>query len=164
MDLFQLILLTATLLCSLVAGFLFAFAFIVMPGTGTLSDHDFLQAFKVIDRVIQNNQPVFIIVWAGSVLLMAVAGIMSFWWLEGISRYLVIGAVLVYFLGVQLPTGTVNVPLNNQLQAQELGSMSAAELQQARQDFEPRWVRWNSFRTVFSVIAVALLLFIVLHM
>jgi len=160
MDLFQLILLTATLLCSLVAGFLFAFAFIVMPGTGTLSDHDFLQAFKVIDRVIQNNQPVFIFVWAGSVLLMAVAGIMSFWWLEGIPRYLVFGATLVYFLGVQLPTGTVNVPLNNQLQAQELGSMSAAELQQARQDFEPRWVRWNTIRTWFAIL-VSLILMLV---
>lgn len=161
MDMLQIVLILTTLFCSLVAGFLLAFTVVVMPGIGTLSDHNFLQAFKVIDRVIQNNQPIFMIVWAGSVLLMAAAGIMSFWWLEGTSRYLLIGAALIYFLGVQLPTGTINVPLNNQLQAQELGSMSAAELQQARDDFEPRWVRWNAIRTWLAILT-GLILMVVL--
>lgn len=161
MDPFQIIMVLCTLFCSLVAGFLLAFTVVIMPGIGTLDDHGFLQAFKVIDRVIQDNQPVFMIVWAGSVLLMVAAGIMSFWWLEGTSRYLLIGAALVYFLGVQLPTATINVPLNNKLQAQELSSMSAAELRQARKDFEPRWVRWNAIRTWFAIL-VALTLMTVL--
>ena len=162
MDIFQIILILSTLLCSLVAGFLLAFTFVVMPGTGTLNDHDFLQAFKAIDRVIQNNQPVFIIVWAGSVLLLGTAAIMSFWYLEDNLRYLLIGAAAIYFLGVQLPTGAINVPLNNQLQAQNLGSMSVAELQQAREDFEPRWVRWNTIRTWFAVAVSVVLLFVIL--
>lgn len=62
MDLLQIALTLATLLCSLVAGFVLAFAIVVMPGIRNLDDHDFLQAFKAIDRVIQNNQPIFSLV------------------------------------------------------------------------------------------------------
>ena len=45
---------------------MFTFAIIVMPGTKTLGDLGFLKAFKAMDRVIQDNQPVFILVWLGS--------------------------------------------------------------------------------------------------
>ena len=65
MGIFQLTFIVATLLCSLVAGFVFACAVVVMPGTGNLSDGGFLRAFQVIDRVIQKNQPVFLLVWMG---------------------------------------------------------------------------------------------------
>ena len=49
MDLLHTIIVLSTLLCSLVAGFVFAFAIVAMPGIKSLSDHDFLQAFKAID-------------------------------------------------------------------------------------------------------------------
>ena len=38
-----------------------------MPGLGTLDDRAFIRAFQVTDRVIQNRQPVFVLVWVGSV-------------------------------------------------------------------------------------------------
>jgi hypothetical protein len=50
MDWIHLALGLSTLLCSLVAGFVFAFAVVVMPGIQTLSDRDYLRAFKVMDR------------------------------------------------------------------------------------------------------------------
>ena len=56
-------LLVATFLGSLMAGFLFAFAAVVMPGISTLGDREFLQSFQVIDRVIQNSQPLFMVMW-----------------------------------------------------------------------------------------------------
>ena len=43
--LFLAALLLATLLCALVAGFLFAFAVVVMPGIATLDDTGFLRGF-----------------------------------------------------------------------------------------------------------------------
>ena len=64
MEIFQLVLIVATFLCSLVAGFVFAFAVVVMPGIATLGDGEFLRAFQTMDRVIQNNQPLFH-VWSG---------------------------------------------------------------------------------------------------
>ena len=71
MGIFQIALIVATLLCSLVAGFVFAFAVVVMPGIKGLPDREFIRAFQVMDGVIQNNQPMF--VFAGSVRL-------SCWW------------------------------------------------------------------------------------
>ncbi len=65
MDQIQIAVFLSTLLCSLVAGFVFAFTIVIMPGIKSLSDHDFLQAFNVMDRVIQNNQPIFVLVWLG---------------------------------------------------------------------------------------------------
>ena len=54
---FQILLIVAALLCSLVAGFLFAFATIVMPGIKQLSDREFIRAFQVIDGMVQNTSP-----------------------------------------------------------------------------------------------------------
>ena len=59
MGIFQIALMLATLLCSLVAGFCFAWALVVMPGIRSLNDREFIRAFQVMDRVIQNYQPIF---------------------------------------------------------------------------------------------------------
>ena len=164
MDLFQITLALSTLLCALVAGFLLAFTIVVMPGIQKLSNHDFLQAFKVIDRVIQNNQPVFIFVWAGSVLVLIVSAWMSFSRLAGAELALIIGATAIYLIGVQLPTAIINVPLNNRLQAQNLETHSETELQDARSDFEPRWIRWNTIRTGVATLTSVLLILLIFQL
>ena len=61
-------LMLSIMLCSLVAGLLFGFAIVVMPGIAKLTDKEYLLAFKHMDGIIQNNQPLFILVWAGSIL------------------------------------------------------------------------------------------------
>src|SRR5882724_7924314 len=114
--LFQSALLVAAVLCALVAGFLFAFAAVVMPGLRSLDDPSFIRSFQVVDRVVQNNQPLFGLVWVGSVLAVVVAAVIGVWALSGVDRLLMIVGALVYLLGVQLPTVVVNLPLNNQLQ------------------------------------------------
>lgn len=153
---FPIVLILATLLCSLVAGFLFAFATIVMPGIKTLSDREFIRAFQVIDGVIQNNQPLFVAVWIGSVVAAVAAAGLGFEQLEGTQRLLLIAAPLIYILGVQVSTFTINVPLNNQIQALPVAAMEAAALQAARKDFEPSWNRWNLVRTPFAGLASVL--------
>ncbi|MGH9163299.1 MAG: DUF1772 domain-containing protein [Vicinamibacteraceae bacterium] len=163
MTLFQAVLMTATVLCSLVAGFLFAFAVVVMPGIGRLDDAGFLRAFQVIDRVIQNNQPLFIVVWLGAVLALVAAAAMGVWNLTGSARLLVIVAALVYLLGVQLPTVTINLPLNSQVQKLDVVTMNEMARQRARNDFEPRWNRWNVIRTACAVLVSILLVFLVLR-
>jgi len=163
MGIFQLTLIVAALLCSLVAGFLFAFTAVVMPGIGNLGDGEFLRAFQVVDRVIQNNQPAFLVVWVGSVLALAASAAVGFSSLDGTGRLLMIGAVSVYFLGVQLPTATINIPLNNTVQALEIASMDGAAQAAARQHFEERWNRWNSIRTVLAILVAVQLLALLLR-
>ena len=154
----------ATLLCSLVAGFVFAFAIVAMPGIRSLNDRAFLQAFQVMDRVIQNNQPIFMLVWVGSALALLVSAVLGLWQLHGVERLLIVFADLIYLFGVQLPTATINVPLNNQLQTVEVEKVNEIELDEARRDFEQRWIRWNSIRTVFAIVTSALLIILLLRL
>ena len=102
-SIFPIILILATLLCALVTGLLFAFAIVVMPGLKSLHDREFIRAFQVIDRVIQDNQPIFMLVWVGSIVVLVISILL------GIGRMLMISAALVYILGVQLPTITINM-------------------------------------------------------
>ena len=124
MNLLKITLTLTTLLCSLVAGFVLAFAIVVMPGIRSLNDHDFLQAFKVIDRVIQQQQPIFVLVWLGSILSLVTAALVGIVQFDGVNRLLIGIAAAIYLLGVQLPTFTINVPLNNQLQMLQLDVIS----------------------------------------
>jgi uncharacterized membrane protein len=161
---FQVALILAVFLCSLATGLLFTFAIVVMPGIRALNDREFIQAFQVIDGVIQNNQPVFMLVWVGSVLFLGLAAVLGVVHLDGIDRLLVIIAGLVYLLGVQLPTARINIPLNNELQSLKVDKMNETEQSEARKNFEPRWNRWNGIRAVFASLATGLLIILALRL
>ena len=161
---FQSVLMAAAFLCSLVAGFLFAFAVVVMPGIGRLDDRDFIRAFQAIDRVIQNNQPLFLLVWGGSVLAVVAAAVLGLLALDGADRLLVIAAALVYGVCVQLPTVAINVPLNNELQALDPDAMDDVTRKRARSSFEPRWNRWNAIRTACAILASGLLVLLLFRL
>lgn len=146
------ILLLATLLCSLVAGFLFAFSIVAMPGIKRLDDRSFIRAFQAMDGIIQNNQPVFIFVWMGSAIMLVISAALGFTQATGVDRIILVAASIVYILGVQLPTVRVNIPLNNKLQAHSIDSMDDGEVSIARGEFENSWNQWNVARTIVAII------------
>lgn len=158
MGIFQTALILATFLCSLVAGFLFAFAIVVMPGVKSLNDREFIRAFQVMDRIIQDNQPIFMLVWIGSILFLIISVVLGFGLLDGAERLLMIFAALAYLLGVQLPTGLIHIPLNNRLQMLDVTTMNESAQKEARQNFEPRWNLCNSGRTALASLASILLI------
>ena len=164
MELIQFALLLSALLCSLVAGLVLTFAIVVMPGIRTLGDLDFLRSFKAMDRVIQNNQPIFMLVWLGSALVLLASTVLGVWRLEGLDRILLIVACAIYILGVHVPTVTINIPLNNRLQSQDLDTMSESELLATTEMFESRWLRWNTFRTVIATLTTVLLLVLLIQL
>ena len=162
LTMFHVVLVVATFLCALVAGLLFAFAVVVMPGIGRLDDGGFIRAFQAIDRVIQNNQPLFIFVWVNSVLALIAAAVLGVSALSGADRLLIIVAALLYLLCVQVPTFVINVPLNNQIQKLDPDSMNETTRRRARELFEPRWNKWNAIRTVgASAASIMLMLLLV---
>src|SRR5688572_11043305 len=118
-----------------------------MPGIRSLDDGGFIRAFQAIDRVVQNNQPLFVFVWVGSVLALIAAAVLGMWTLSGADRLLIIVAALLYLVCVQLPTVAVNIPLNNEIQKLDPVSMSDTTRKRAREAFETRWNRWNAIRT-----------------
>ncbi|HBQ98891.1 MAG TPA: hypothetical protein DD761_10310 [Cyanobacteria bacterium UBA11691] len=72
--------------------------------------------------------------------------------------------MLTYLLGVQLPTFTINIPLNKQLQALNVDRMDEAMHESARLDFEPRWNQWNLTRTPLACFVSALLILVLFRL
>ena len=157
---FSILLGFATLSTALVAGLVFTFAVIIMPGIAKLDDRDFVRAFQVIDGVIQNGQALFGFVWLGSILSLLAVSILGLWQLEGLPKWLLLVANLLYIAGVQLPTFAINVPLNNRLQAVEVVEADRVEIAQAREDFEDSWNQANRFRTYVAILVTVMLLLV----
>lgn len=154
MTAYDVALVAATLLCGLVAGFLFAFALVVMPGLRGLGDREYVEAFARMDRIIQDSHPVFVVVWVGSILTVVAAAVLGLLD-DRPGQWPVFLAAVVWVLGVQGPTFAANIPRNNALQAAYAAGADAGETRRA---FEPGWVRANLLRTVLAVVTVLLLL------
>lgn len=163
MALLEAVLLLATLLCSLVAGFLFAFAVVAMPGIRALGDREFVRAFQEMDRVIQDNHPLFLLVWVGSVVALLAAAVLGFGRLDPAGRWLIGTAALGYLAAVQLPTAAINVPLNRRIQRVDADIEGEAAVREARTEFEARWNRWNAFRAAAASLVAALLMVVLLR-
>ena len=149
--------------CSLVAGLLFAFAVVVMPGIAKLSDKEYLLAFKHMDGIIQNNQPLFLLVWVGSILSVIISLILGIMNLNGGQLYLLTCGSILYLIGVQLPTFRFNIPLNNSLQNLDIEALEEPQATLSRSDFEIPWNRWNRIRTVNAIGSVVLLLLLIIR-
>lgn len=158
MELIQFAVLMSALLCSLVAGFTLTFSIVVMPGIGTLGHREYLKSFKAMDRVIQNNQPIFMLVWIGSVVVILASTAYGAWRLAGLDRILLVVACAIYILGVHVPTVTINIPLNNFLQSHNLDTMPESEVLATAENLDARWLRWNTIRMIIATLTAVLLL------
>jgi uncharacterized membrane protein len=143
-------LLAATITTGLMAGVFGLYAHTIMPGLGRTDDRTFVGAFQAIDRAIIN--PWFVPVFIGALVLTAVAAALS----VGEERRDVLPwavAAFVLYLPGFIATLRVNVPLNNAIKA--AGDPDRIDdLAGVRGRFdEPRWVRWNLFRTLGSTAA-----------
>ena len=143
----------AVLTCSLVTGFIFTYAVVVMPGFSKLEDKEFLRAFQVTDGVIQNNQPLFMLTWVGSII--SVLSVMAISILSlGVSEAWIIFVVgLIYLLGVQGITILIHLPLNNHIQKIDINDMNNQSLNEERTNFEMRWNYFNKIRTFIAFAA-----------
>jgi len=66
------------------------------------------------------------------VLSLVATAVMGVWKFGGLDRPLMIVAAFVYLLGVQAPTITINIPLNNQLQGLDATTVTRRESGRAR--------------------------------
>ena len=80
----------AIFFCNLVGGFIFTYSIVVMPGLSNLNDKDFLKAFQVTDAVIQNNQPLFMFTWIGSILAVLATILISLFSVGLVETWLII--------------------------------------------------------------------------
>ena len=121
-----------------------------MPGFSKLEDKEFLRVFQVTDGVIQNNQPLFMLTWVGSII--SVLSVMAISILSlGVSEAWIIFVVgLIYLLGVQGITVSIHLPLNNHIQKIDINDMNNQSLNEERTNFEMRWNHFNNIRTFIA--------------
>ena len=150
MNFIDILLILSILLCSLVTGFIFTYAIVVMPGLSKLKDKEFIRAFQVTDEIIQNNQPIFMLIWVGSIISV-LSLIISSVIIIGISESLltiIIGTI--YLFGVQGVTIGIHLPLNNQIQKVNTEESDDQKLHEERLNFERKWNFFNNIRTIIA--------------
>ena len=160
MDILDISLIFSILLCALVTGFILTYAVVVMPGLSKLDDKEFIKAFQVTDGIIQNNQPLFILIWVGSIVSVLGTIITSIISLGIIEAWLIISVGIVYLLGVQGITISIHLPLNKRIQKININSTNYQTLSEERKNFETKWNYFNNIRTgiAFFVILIFLLI------
>ena len=128
MDPLDVALLFSILPCSLVGGFIFTYAIVVMPGLSNLGDKDFLRAFQVTDAIIQNNQPLFMFTWIGSIMAMFTSILVSLAHVGLSEAWPIVLIAVAYLLGVQGITAAIHIPLNNHIQKVKIEDLRSSNV------------------------------------
>ena len=158
MDVLDILLIFSILSCSLVGGFIFTYAIVVMPGLSKLNDKDFLRAFQVTDAVIQNKQPLFMFTWIGSIVAMLTTILVSLISVGLPETWLILLIGVAYLLGVQGITISIHIPLNNHIQKVKIEELNNETLANERLKFETRWNFFNYIRTSIAIFVSVIML------
>ena len=158
MDILDISLFFTILLSALVTGFILTYAIVIMPGLSNLDDKEFIKAFQVTDGIIQNNQPIFILIWVGSIMSVFGTIITSILSLGILDAWIIIFAGVVYLLVVQGITISIHLPLNKSIQNIDINSSNSETLSKMRKSFETKWNYFNNVRTVVAFFVVLIFL------
>ena len=164
MDFLDISLIFSILSCSLVTGFIFTYAIVVLPGFSKLGDKEYIRAFQVTDEVIQNNQPLFMLTWIGSIISVLGAILASILSPELAKTWFVVLIGAVYLIGVQGITITIHLPMNNHIKDLNLDELDDQTLSKERLKLETKWNYFNNIRTgVGFFVSLSLLLILTLR-
>ena len=158
MDILDISLFFTILLSALVTGFILTYAIVIMPGLSNLDDKEFIKAFQVTDGIIQNDQPIFIVIWIGSIVSVLSTIITSILCLGILDAWLIIFVGVVYLLVVQGITISIHLPLNKSIQNIDINSSNFETLSKERKNFETKWNYFNNVRTVVAFFVVLIFL------
>jgi uncharacterized membrane protein len=149
---FTWMLMLAALFCGLMAGFFFAFSFLVMRALEVQPDVAGMPVMQTINIVVFN--PVFGIAFSAApafcVFAMNIALVHR---REAAANYALAGGAL-YLVGTLYVTVFGNVPLNDALAAVSATSSAAPEMWAT---YLREWVPWNHLRTAAAFVAAGLL-------
>tara|TARA_B110000003_G_C16572236_1_gene504780 strand:- start:160 stop:567 length:408 start_codon:yes stop_codon:yes gene_type:complete len=134
-----------------------------MPGLSNLNDKEFIRAFQVTDAVIQNNQPIFMFTWIGSIVSLLITILISVVNFGLSEAWLIVIISVFYLLGVQGITIAIHIPLNNHIQKVVIEELSDEAMTEERVKFERKWNYFNNIRTSISI-SISLLLLILLSL
>jgi uncharacterized membrane protein len=124
----------------LLAGLYYAFSMSIIPALNALDPDQAEAAMRSVNRKILN--PWLFIAFLGAPIAALVAGFLA----DGPAATWLFAAAGVSFAGSFLVTMTLNVPMNN--------AVDAGTLPWKR--YSPRWTAWNTVRAVASTVSLVL--------
>ncbi len=143
---------TTLVLTGAITGFFYAYSVSVMRGLDAVAPQNAITAMQGINATVRNAM--FAPAFFGTPLAAIAAG----------AAFLVIGrkraglamlaAAVIYILGAFVPTFAINVPMNNELAGVDLSTASQPE--KIWGDYSDPWTWWNTLRTLFSALSLAL--------
>lgn len=139
------VLLLATIVNGLLAGFFYAFSHTAMPGLARRDDRTYVGAFQGMDQAVYN--PWFMSTFVGGPLLVAAALALHLG--DDTTTIALLVAALVLAVATVVITVSVHLPLNKEIQEADVAG--GADPGAARTRFEERWVHFNVLRTATSV-------------
>lgn len=148
----NIILVVAAMVTALMAGLFYAFSCAVNLGLARLSNAEYISAMQSINRAIQN--PVFFAAFFGAPIFLLLSTFLHYG--QSMRFRFLLAATVIYLIGTFGITVFGNVPLNNALDGFNLETASEEEIALQRANFEMRWNNLNTVRTVYSTLAVIL--------
>lgn len=150
------VLVTAGTLTGLLAGLFYAFNVAIVPGLRSIPSSQHIAAMQAINAKIQN--PIFFVSFFGPTLLLPLAAYLH---RDKPQFALLATAAVLFIVGANGLTIAVHLPLNAKLDQAELATLSQAEADQMRADYQgagTTWMRWHTVRTLATTAAAALVL------
>ena len=157
MDVFQITAWLMAVCSGLMTGVYLAFSLVIMKALGSLSVSQGIAAMNAINTVILKTA--FMPLFFGSSVIAVVMIAASLWYPDHSAAGASLAAGLVYLFGMFISTAAFNVPLNNRLAAVQGDSEVAQEVWL---EFQRRWTRWNTSRTIWSLVTLVISLDIVM--
>ena len=148
------ILFISVVFSGLVAGLFYSYSCSVNPAFGTLTDSEYIIVMQAINKAIQN--PYFFISFIGLLVAYPIAVYSLYSPPTITSFYALLGAAVIYFIGVFGITLFCNVPLNEQLADFQILTASQHEISAMRKAFEEPWNRYHAIRTLAAILAFCL--------
>ncbi|CCH52868.1 hypothetical protein BN8_01905 [Fibrisoma limi BUZ 3] len=149
------VLMSAAVTTALMAGLFYAYSYSVSPGLARVSDTAYLSTMQSINRAILN--PVFFVGFMGTLFLLPLSTWLQYNHPPSARFCLLLGATLMYTIGVFGVTTLGNVPLNNALDAFNIDSATQEEIAAMRVRFEQPWNRLNNIRTLAAILTEVLI-------
>ena len=103
------------------------------------------------DAVIQNNQPLFMFTWIGSIVAILTTIVASLITVGLSESWIIILVGAAYLLGVQGITVAIHIPLNNHIQKLNIDELNDKTLAYERKNFEAKWNFFNKIRTGIAI-------------
>lgn len=136
-----------------IGGFFYAYSVSVMQGLDNLSGTDAIRAMQELNRGTRNG--VFLVSFLVTPILSVICAVILLVTGNRWAGLLLLGAAALYLAGSFVPTVTVSVPMNHEIEALSPDDLSAAEATRIWQEYSRDWTFWNTIRAVMGLAGLA---------